>query len=356
MTNDRRDKVLRALSTIREPGSRGDIVAMNQIRDLAIDGPRLTFRLVASSPGPGGEKLVQAAREAALSVEGIESVEVKLEVAAPRAGALQEPQAIPGIRNIIAVSSGKGGVGKSTVAVNLAVALAQEGAAVGLLDSDVYGPNVPIMVGVKEEPKVQEQVLVPHEAHGIRVMSIGFLNPGDRPVVWRGPMLHKIVQQFLYGVNWGQLDYLIVDMPPGTGDVQLSLAQLVPVNGAVIVTTPQEVAMADVRKAINMFEQVQIPILGIVENMSYYVCPNCSERHHIFGSGGGEELAKRFSTVMLGQVPLATTLREAGDAGTPILVSAPASEQAEAFREIARGVSRQLAGRKDRGLPVINIS
>jgi ATP-binding protein involved in chromosome partitioning len=266
-------------------------------------------------------------------------------------------QSVPGVKNIIAVSSGKGGVGKSTVAVNLAMALAQVGYKVGLLDTDVYGPNVPIMVGVNEEPKTSGQKLLPHEAYKVKVMSIGFFNRGDRPVVWRGPMLHKAVGQFLYDVEWGELDYLIIDMPPGTGDVQLSLAQLVPVQGAVLVTTPQEVAMADVRKAFNMFEQVHIPVLGIVENMSYFICPNCSERHAIFGAGGGGELASLFKTTLLGQIPLASNVREAGDIGVPIVVGAPNSPHAAVFREIAKNVVAQVeaAAKAGSGLPEISI-
>lgn len=267
-------------------------------------------------------------------------------------------QSVPGVRNIIAVSSGKGGVGKSTVAVNLACALAIRGAKVGLLDTDVYGPNVPIMIGLNEQPAVSGQKLLPHEIHSIKVMSLGFLNPGDKPIIWRGPMLHTAVKQFLYDVEWGALDYLIVDMPPGTGDAQLSLAQLVPVQGAVVVTTPQEVALADVRKAINMFEQVQIPVLGIVENMSYFVCPNCSERHEIFGVGGGKELANRYKTRLLGQVPLSTIVREAGDKGLPIVIGAPDSPQAAAFLEVAEGVEAEIKAlaKKGGGLPILDMS
>lgn len=267
-------------------------------------------------------------------------------------------QSVPGVENIIAVSSGKGGVGKSTVAVNLAVALAKRGAKVGLLDTDVYGPNVPIMVGINEQPGVSGQKLLPHEVHSIKVMSLGFLNPGDKPVVWRGPMLHTAVKQFLYDVEWGSLNYLIVDMPPGTGDAQLSLAQLVPVQGAVVVTTPQEVAMGDVRKAINMFEQVHIPILGVVENMSYFICPNCSERHEIFGSGGGQELADRFKIRLLGQIPLSTAVREAGDSGVPVVIGSPESPQAAAFIGVAEGVEAELKAlaKKGSGLPILDMS
>jgi ATP-binding protein involved in chromosome partitioning len=264
-----------------------------------------------------------------------------------------QPQTpLPGIENIIAVSSGKGGVGKTTVAVNLAAALAATGLRVGLLDTDVYGPNVPVMVGVSEQPKIIQNKLFPIEAHGLKVMSMGFLNPGDKPVIWRGPMLHGVVRQFLTDVNWGELDYLVVDMPPGTGDVQLSLAQLVPVQGAVLVTTPQEVAAADVRKAIGMFEQVGVPLVGIVENMSYFVCTKCDERHEIFGSGAGEALARRYETELLGRVPLGADVRAAGDAGTPIVLSQPSSPQATEFRAIADRVVARVGARAATARPL----
>lgn len=353
-----REAILEALKAVKDPDLNRDVVSLGFVKDLDVDGGNVAFRLVLTTPAcPVKEKLQQAATDAALSVPGVKHVEVKLEAEVPKGRGVGDKQGVPGIRNMIAVSSGKGGVGKTTVAVNLAVALAQSGATVGLLDTDVYGPNVPIMMGVGGEPRVKGQRLVPHEAYGVKVMSIGFLNPGDRPVVWRGPMLHKAVQQFIYGVDWGELDYLIIDMPPGTGDVQLSLAQLVPVQGAVLVTTPQEVALADVRKAFNMFEQVQIPVLGIVENMSYFVCPNCDRRHDIFGSGGGERLAEQFRTRLLGKVPLASSVREAGDAGSPVVVSDESGEQAGAFREIAENVAAQvsIAAMKGSGLPVISI-
>lgn len=354
-----REAVLQALKTVKAPALNRDIVSLKFVRDLEIDGAAVRFKIVLNQPAlPVKAKLEEAAREAILLVNGVKSVEVKVESEIPAGRSAEGKQSVPGVKNIIAVSSGKGGVGKSTVAVNLAVALAQFGAKVGLLDTDVYGPNVPIMVGVNREPTVNGQKLVPHEAYNVKVMSIGFLNRGDKPVIWRGPMLHTAVRQFLYDVEWKELDYLIVDMPPGTGDAQLSLAQLVPVQGAVLVTTPQEVAMADVRKAINMFEQVHIPVLGIVENMSYFICSNCSERHEIFGSGGGAELAKRFDTELLGLIPLAIGVREGGDIGVPIVVGAPDSPQANAFRQIAENVAAQigLLSMKGSGLPIINMS
>ncbi|HKV40252.1 MAG TPA: iron-sulfur cluster carrier protein ApbC [Blastocatellia bacterium] len=359
MSNVTEDAVLSVLRTVKDPDLHRDIVTLNFIKDLEIRGGSVKFRLVLTTPAcPVKEQLEQAAREAVLSIRGVESVDVKMEAEVPKGRGMGAKQSVEGVSNIIAVSSGKGGVGKSTVAVNLAAALAQSGARTGLLDTDVYGPNVPIMVGlVDREPAVQGKKLVPLEAYGIKIMSLGFLNRGDKPVVWRGPMLHSAVRQFLYDVDWGQLDYLIVDMPPGTGDAQLSLAQLVPVQGAVLVTTPQEVAMGDVRKAYNMFEQVSIPVLGIVENMSYFVCPNCSERHDIFGSGGGQVLASRFNSTLLGQIPLSMSVRESGDIGVPIVVGAPESQQGVAFRKIAENVAAQvsIAAIKGSSLPTISM-
>ena len=352
------EKVLKALQTVKDPWLNRDIVALDFVKDIQIDNDLVRFKLILNRPSASAQALLeQAAREALLSLNGLRAVEIETGWQISAGRATEGKQSVPGVKNIVAVSSGKGGVGKSTIAVNLAVSLARAGAKVGLLDTDVYGPNVPIMVGVNEQPLVHGQMLVPNSAHGLKVMSLGFLNPGDKPVVWRGPMLHTAVRQFLYDVEWGELDYLVVDMPPGTGDAQLSLAQLVPVQGAVLVTTPQEVAMADVRKAINMFEQVHIPVLGIVENMSYFVCENCSTRHAIFGTGGGNELATRFKVPLLGQVPLSVSVREGGDAGMPIVIGEPDSLQAAVFNEIADNVATQISLQaiKGAGLPVINL-
>src|SRR5499433_841256 len=353
-----REKILEVLRSIKDPGLKRDIVSLDFVRDLNIEGSTVKLRLVLNTPiSPSKSKLKEIVRDKLRSIQGVDEVETRLESEIPKPGPADGKQSVSGVSNIIAVSSGKGGVGKSTVAVNLAIALAKFGARVGLLDTDVYGPNVPIMVGINQEPAVRGQKLLPHQVYGIKVMSLGFLNRGDKPVVWRGPMLHTAVRQFLYDVEWGELDYLIVDMPPGTGDAQLSLAQLVPVQGAVLVTTPQEVAMADVRKAFNMFEQVQIPVLGVVENMSYFVCPNCSERHDIFGAGGGESLSRRFNTTLLGQIPISLSVRESGDIGIPIVVGAPDSQQARVFVEVAEKVAAQvsIAAMKGGGLPIISI-
>src|SRR5438270_1311192 len=262
----------------------------------------------------------------------------------PKGRGLGEKLTVEGVRNIIAISSGKGGVGKSTVAVNLAVSLARDGARVGLMDADVYGPNVPMMLGVAgERPSVNVNKLVPLEAHGIRLMSMAVLKPGDEPLIVRGPILHSLVRQFLQDVEWGELDYLIVDMPPGTGDVQLSLAQLVPVQGAVVVTTPQEVSLSDVRRAVKMFEQVNIPLLGVIENMSYFIAPDTGNRYEIFGRGGGQKLCDEYGLNFLGEVPLGMEVREGGDKGIPVVVSAPDSPQSAAFHHVADEVARQIS-------------
>jgi len=252
-------------------------------------------------------------------------------------------QSIDGIKNIIAVGSGKGGVGKTTVTVNLAIALAQTGAAVGLMDADIYGPNVPLMMGIAGRPYAVENRIQTLSNYGVRVMSMGFLTSDDTPLIWRGPMLHNVIQQFLRQVDWGQLDYLLIDLPPGTGDVQLSLTQTVPLMGAVIVSTPQDVALQDARKAILMFRQVRVDVLGIVENMSYFQCPKCNERTHIFSHGGGAITAANFGVPFLGEVPLNTLLREGGDTGKPIVASDPGSLVAIAFKEIAEKVAAQVS-------------
>jgi ATP-binding protein involved in chromosome partitioning len=358
MTILSKETVLTALRTVKDSNLNKDIVALDFVRDLTISGGGINVTLVVPTPAPEAKKkLEQSVRDALTKIDSTSDLNVRIETEVPNGRGASGKQSVPGVKNIIAVSSGKGGVGKSTVAVNLAVALAQWGAKVGLLDTDVYGPNVPIMIGLDQDPLVQGQKLLPLEAYAVKVMSVGFLSRGDKPIIWRGPMLHTAVRQFLYDVLWGELDYLIVDMPPGTGDAQLSLAQLVPVQGAVLVTTPQEVAMADVRKALNMFEQVHIPIFGIVENMSYFICPNCSEKHNIFGSGGGEELANRFKTRLLGQIPLSTNVREGGDAGLPIIIGAPDSVQAIAIREIAANIAAQVARAAllEANLPIINM-
>src|SRR4051812_45606313 len=339
------ESVLNALRTIMDPDLRKDIVTLGFIKDLAINGGDVSFRVVLTTPAcPVKEEMEGMAREAVQVLPGVANVAVTMDAEVPQGRGIKNNIAIPGVRNIIAVSSGKGGVGKSTVAVNLAVALAADGAKVGIMDADVYGPNVPMMLGTGYgQPEVIENKLIPIEAHGIKMISMAVLVPPDKPMILRGPMLHGVVRQFLSDVNWGELDYLVVDMPPGTGDVQLSLAQLVPVQGAVLVTTPQEVSLSDVRRAVKMFEQVNVPVLGVIENMSFFIAPDTGNKYEIFGSGGGQKLADEYVLNFLGQVPLGMEVREGGDRGTPVVVSFPDSPQAAAFNKVAEEVARQVS-------------
>src|SRR5438132_1997437 len=337
--------VLDALRQIKDPDLHKDIVTLGFIKDLAINDADVSFRIVLTTPAcPVREEMESAARELVSAIPGVDAVSVKMDAEVPKGRGLGDKVSVPGVRNIIAVSSGKGGVGKSTVAVNVAVALALDGARVGLMDADVYGPNVPIMLGASEaRPEVDLNKLIPIEAYGVRVMSMAFLQPGDKPMIVRGPILHGLVKQFLSDVKWGELDYLIVDMPPGTGDVQLSLAQLVPVQGAVLVTTPQDVAIADVRRALRMFETVAVPVVGIVENRSYFLAPDTGTRYNIFGEGGGQKLADTYHVPFLGAIPLGMDVREGGDNGVPVVVSHPDSPQAKGFRSVAEEVARQVS-------------
>ena len=338
--------VLDALANIIDPDLRKDIVTLGFVKDLNIEGGAVSFRIVLTTPAcPVKEAFQIEAEQLVGAIAGVENVNVTMDAEVPKGRGVANNVAVPGVKNIIAVSSGKGGVGKSTVAVNLAVALALDGAKVGVMDADVYGPNVPLMLGVSQnQPEVSGNKLIPIQAHGVKIISMAVLVPPDKPMVLRGPMLHGVVRQFLSDVNWGELDYLIVDMPPGTGDVQLSLAQLVPVQGAVLVTTPQAVSLSDVRRAYAMFEQVAVPVLGIVENMSYFVPPDMPEkRYNIFGEGGGRRFAERHGIPFLGEVPLGMEVREGGDKGVPVVISHPASPQAVAFRQTAEEVARYIS-------------
>ncbi|HWG59530.1 MAG TPA: Mrp/NBP35 family ATP-binding protein [Candidatus Acidoferrales bacterium] len=264
---------------------------------------------------------------------------------------------IEGVKNLIAVASGKGGVGKTTVAVNLAIALKNMGAAVGLLDADVYGPNVPLMLGTTEQPRaLDERTIIPVQAHGLKAISMGLLNPGDKPLIWRGPMLHSVIQQFLRSVRWGTLDYLIVDLPPGTGDVQLTLIQSAAITGAVIVTTPSIVALADVRKAVEMFRQVNVEILGVIENMSYFACPHCAGRIDVFGHGEGEHMARAFGVPLLGEIEIDPQIRIGGDTGKPVASLGEDAPGAKSMYAAARAVSERVAALRDGGMaPVVKI-
>jgi ATP-binding protein involved in chromosome partitioning len=271
----------------------------------------------------------------------------------PQAPPEQPKLPIPGVENIIAVGSGKGGVGKSTVAVNLAISLARMGFKVGLLDADVYGPNVPLMMGVRDTPHAIGQRIQPLEAHGVKLMSMGFLNPGDKPLVWRGPMLNSVIQQFLRSVDWGQLDYLVIDLPPGTGDVQLTLIQTTPLTGAIVVTTPSDVSLEDARKAVHMFEQVREKVLGIVENMSYL--DHNGEKIYVFGKGGGARTAQMMKVPLLAELPLDTQTREGGDSGRPIATQPP-TKQSELFTQLAKDVIERATESKSRQRPTITVA
>ena len=345
MSNISEENVLTALKAIIDPDLHKNIVDLGFIRDLEINNGSVSFRIVLTTPAcPVKEEMESQARSIVSKLEGVEHVAVTMDAEVPKGRGVSSGVNIPGVKNIIAVSSGKGGVGKSTVAVNLAVSLAKNGAKVGIMDADVYGPNVPMMLGTGyDQPEISNGKLIPIEAHGVKMISMAVLVPLDKPMILRGPMLHGVVRQFLTDVDWGELDYLIVDMPPGTGDVQLSLAQLVPVQGAVLVTTPQEVSLADVRRAVSMFEQVKIPILGVIENMSYFVAPDTGNRYNIFGEGGGQKLADECDINFFGQIPLGLEVREGGDKGIPVVIASPDSAQAVAIRTVAEEVARHIS-------------
>lgn len=347
------ESVLRALSSVQEPELGGDLVSRKMIRDLKIDGERVRFTIELTTPAcPLKDRIQNECLAALQSIAGVQPEHVAIEFSAtvrPRGGAFEQ-SAVPGVSHVIAVAAGKGGVGKSTVAVNLAVALGQEGARVGLLDADIHGPSVPMMMGIRgQQPAAAESpdgqpMMLPIEAFGIKMMSIGFLIDESQPVVWRGPMVSQLLRQFLYQVIWSPLDYLIIDMPPGTGDIPLTLAQSlqnVGLTGVVTVTTPQNVAALDVLKAMEMFKKVNVPLLGIVENMAYFVTPDTGTRYDIFGSGGAERLAERLRVPLLGQIPLGISVREGGDAGRPAVTN----DQPDAYADTFRVIARQLAAR-----------
>ncbi len=340
----RQEDVLKALSAIIDPDLKKDVVSLGMIRDLKIENGNVSFTFVLTTPAcPVKEKFEDEARRIVSGLAGVRNVQVKMDSDVTRQKSIPERKAIEGVSNIIAVTSGKGGVGKSTVSANLACALALEGARVGLIDCDIYGPNIPIMMGNTDPPRGNGKMIVPLEAHGVKFVSMGLLSRDDTPLIWRGPMLHGVLQQLLYQVEWGELDYLIADLPPGTGDVQITMTQSVPLAGGVVVTTPQDVALSDARKGIVMLQQVKVNVLGIIENMSYFVCPFCGERSEIFDHGGGEETSRQFKVPFLGGIPLETDIRKCGDKGRPIVVDAPESPAAQAFREIARKLAAEVS-------------
>ena len=346
--------VLDALSTVKDPELRRDLVSLGMIRGIAICDGVVRFTLVLTTMAcPLKGQIQDQAKSAVMKVPGVKEVNVELTSDTPRhtgprrgkmVGQVVLEDLLPTVRNAVAVASGKGGVGKSTVATNIAVALAQDGASVGLLDADVYGPSIPTMMGVQQQPQVTEdERLVPITKFGLQLMSIGFVITENQATIWRGPMVAKMVQQFLSGVAWGDLDYLIIDLPPGTGDTQLTLTQSVPLAGGLIVSTPQAVALADVRRAVAMFRRVDVPILGVVENMSVFVCPNCGHREHIFAYGGAREEAGKLGVPFLGEIPIDLSIREGGDSGVPVAVGRPDSPVAQAFRALARDMAAKIS-------------
>jgi ATP-binding protein involved in chromosome partitioning len=361
MSEPNEQKIAAALGAILDPDSGRDIVAQGMVQGLAVKDGVVSFAIeVDPKRGAAMELVRQAAEQAVAALPGVRSARAVLTAhrsapaqsappaqpqgAAPKGpplprGRAQAKLEVPGVRTIVAVASGKGGVGKSTVAINLALGLAARGLAVGVMDSDIYGPSIPRMVGIDRKPSSPDgKTIIPLENHGLKVMSMGFLVPEDTPMIWRGPMVVSAIEQMLRDVQWGELDVLVVDMPPGTGDAQLSLSQRVPLTGAVIISTPQDIALLDARKGLNMFRKVEVPVLGIVENMSYFLCPHCGERSEIFGHGGAREEAERLGVPFLGEIPLHIAIRTTSDSGNPITISAPDSPQAGAFHALAEKV------------------
>src|SRR5712691_3723029 len=341
-----RDAVLNALRVVNDPDLRRDIVSLGFIKDLSLEDGSVSFAIELTTPAcPVKDQMREQAMAAVRAVSGVTSVDVRMtanvrSVSAPETG--RPP--LPGVKNVIAVGAGKGGVGKTTVAVNLALALARCGSRVGILDGDIYGPNVPIMLGlISTQLTTDGKQIVPAEKYGVQVVSMGFLTSDDSPVIWRGPMLHGAIQQFFREVAWKDLDYLIVDMPPGTGDVALSLSQTVPVVGSIVVTTPQKVSLADTLRAVRMYQKLNIPPMGLVENMSYYACPNCHHEADIFGHGGGEKLAEQLDIPCQGRLPVYQPIREGSDSGVPIVVSEPESSAGRAFTVVAERAAAQVS-------------
>ncbi len=354
-------ELLESLKSVKYPGFSRDIVSFGMVKDIAIGVSRVVVQI---APSTGNADVIAQVRSEVLAIlERLVELPIEVEILQPGGQSRQERPAqpqpqpqpqphghahppkpqIPGIQNVIAVASGKGGVGKSTVSVNLAAALASMGKRVGVLDADVYGPSVPLMLGLKERPKsTEDKKIIPLSKYNLKVMSMGFLLTDDQAVVWRGPMIDKLLTEFIRNVEWGELDVLVVDLPPGTGDAQLTMVQKAPLSGGVIVTTPQDVALADVRRGMQMFEEVHVPVLGVVENMSYLVCSSCGHKAHVFSHGGGAEVAKQFNVPLLGEIPLVRDIVQGGDEGTPIMVSQPEHPQSRVFVDIAGQVLKQL--------------
>ena len=341
------EAIMNALRQVKDPEIHRDLVSLNMIRDLDVQNGVVSLRIVLTTPAcPLKEKVESDVREALLKVPGVKEVRLKIDAEVSGGKRPAPGGRLEQVKNIIAVASGKGGVGKSTVAVNLALALAQAGTKVGILDADIYGPSLPTLMGLKNTPPLVDESkkkIIPLEKYGVKNMSIGFLMKDEDAAVWRGPMVGRMLQQFIEDVAWNELDYLIIDLPPGTGDAQLSISQLIPLSGAVIVTTPQDVALADVVRGVAMFRKVQIPILGVVENMSYFACPHCHERSEIFSHGGGRRKAEELGVPFLGEIPIDLDTRIGSDEGKPIVVAKPDSEGAKRFKEFAGHVAGELS-------------
>ncbi|MFI5252072.1 MAG: iron-sulfur cluster carrier protein ApbC [Bacteroidota bacterium] len=337
--------ILDSLRVVKDPDLHRDIVALNFVKNLHIDRNDVSFTIELTTPAcPVRDELKTAAEEAIRnSIEGVGKITVSMTSNVRTNPTRETTNMLPNVKNTIAVASGKGGVGKSTVAVNLAVSLALDGAQVGLLDADIYGPSIPLMMGINQRPGMKNQKLMPLEAHGVKVMSIGFLVDPMQAVIWRGPMVSGALKQFMTDVDWGELDYLLFDLPPGTGDIHLTLVQSIPLSGAVVVTTPQDISLADARKAFAMFGKVNVSVLGIIENMSYFICAHCGQRENIFANGGGQKASVELHTPFLGEIPIYTPIRIGGDTGKPIVVSEPKSSQALIIRQITRNMAAQMS-------------
>ena len=358
--NVTKEMVMDELKKVKYPGFSRDIVSFGVVKDVVVDGRTVTVKMsVITNDDTTGPQIEKDVREILNALKEVQDVKIDMNVQRPKAAKDVKSKSTGGkekylshIKNKIAITSGKGGVGKSTVALNLAIALAKQGAKVGLLDSDIYGPNLPLMAGVKGTPAMKNNKLIPIDVYGIKLMSLGFLLPDDTPVIWRGPLVAKAVEQLLRDVEWGDLDYFIIDMPPGTGDVQLSIAQLLSLSGAIIVTTPQDVALQDAVKGVVMYQKVQVPVIGIIENMSYFVCPHCGRRTDIFSHGGGERESKRLGVPFLGEVPLDVEIRVGGDVGQPIVEARPDSPNSKAFFELAERVRESATREEPTGVQV----
>ena len=347
-------QVLDALRPIVDPDFNKSIVDLGFVKNIEIDGARVAFDIELTTPAcPVKAEFERAARERVLALEGVEEAAVNMTAQTRASTPPSDEQVLPGVRNTIAVASGKGGVGKSTTAVNLALALRAGGAKVGILDADVYGPSLPLLMGVDDRPVAQNRRIYPLEAYGIELMSMGFFLTEESPVIWRGPMVHGLIKQFLTDVEWGELDYLVIDLPPGTGDAALTLTQMAPLSGAVIVTTSNDLSVVDARKGLRMFEKVEVPVLGVIENMSFFTPPELPDKkYYLFGQGGGQRIADELGVDFLGEIPIDPRVVEGGDKGRPILVHAPDSDTATAFRNISGVLVRKLAVLATKASPV----